>query len=104
MDFQKMQLDHLRQYDKEIANFRTYYFSMEPEERGRFLAHLEKLDAVRQETDWDYNLKINIQYDELDENGETKDWLDCEFSVFTLIHAIKDWEKGEPHAPDCCIP
>jgi hypothetical protein len=97
--------DQLRQFDAEISHLRQFYECLTPDERSRFRAWLKKVAALTSEgAEWGAHLKVRIENDECDEEGNVLRWADAEFLPSTMLSAIAAWDAGEDFAPPGRLP
>ncbi len=87
--------------DNRLTDFRRYYEELPVEERTKARAWLEKLQAFEKEGfGLGLLLRINMQCEECDEEGETIDFTDCTAPPSAMLRAIEAWDKGEPFTPN----
>lgn len=94
----------LREFDNQICVFRQLYESSSPEERAGIREWLERVKVLANEVEWNMNLCVKTEYDEVDDEGNVIDYAGCDFSPSTLLMAIKAWDAGETFAPDGTFP
>ncbi len=103
-DFGVLHLRFLHRLDQQLADLRQAYESYLPGERERIRQLLERAEAVNAElAEMGMWLKVGVEHDERDENGNIVRWADCEFSVVAASLAIRAWDCGEPFTPDSAL-
>jgi hypothetical protein len=95
----------LRRFDEKVSDLRSFYESLDPEEKSKFQAWLKKVKSLDEEGQaWSAQLQVCTEYDICDEDGETLRWADTKFSPQTLLAAIKTWDQGECFVPPSTLP
>jgi hypothetical protein len=94
----------LREFDRRIAEVRDFWDTLNPEERKKMYEWLEKVAALGSSCQLPLTLSVQIHDERFDENGNQIYGSYETFSTFTLLEAIKCWEKGEPFTPDSVLP
>jgi len=103
-DFQRPHNSQLRHFDQETTEFRRVYESLTPDERRGLREWLEAVDALGQKCPFDWCLRVKVEHDEFDENGDKVDERNAEFMAYTMLMAIKCWDEGKPFVPDTVYP
>ncbi|MCE9531098.1 MAG: hypothetical protein K8T89_08235 [Planctomycetes bacterium] len=97
-------LSQQMEFDQKLADFRTYYFELDPDHRKDTREWLEQTVALWSKCPLDMTIRLIPEYDVTDEAGEVIRWADCEFTPSTMLQAIKAWDEGETLTPDTMLP
>lgn len=102
--YRRAMAGQLRRFDDEIIEFRKVFEYSTPEERAEIRAWLEQANDLSKKSKWNMFLKVYVENEEFDEQGE-KIWDGvAEFSTWTMLEAWTDWEKGETYTPESIRP
>lgn len=94
----------LRHFDHEMTEFRHMWEAASEEDRKRLRVWLEKAAALSRECPWNMDLRVDVNNEEFDDEGEQIYGGYVDFAPSTLLAAIDAWEKGQPFTPGSVLP
>jgi hypothetical protein len=97
--FRRHQAREQRRLDEQVADMRSFYASLPPEEKVGLREWLKRLIALWDEFPYEAGLRLRIENDVYDKDGNVLRWGDFEFSPFTILRAIEAWDKGDGFTP-----
>jgi hypothetical protein len=103
-EFHRARNGQLRRFDQEMTEFRRVYESLTPDKRRDVREWLEAVDSLGHRCPFEWCLRVKVEHDEIDENGDKVDERNAEFMAWTMLKAITRWDEGEPFVPDTVFP
>jgi hypothetical protein len=94
----------LRHFDRQLLEVREFHESLGPEERAEMRDWLEKVIKLERECKLTMHLRVHVDNDCFDDDGNQTHGGAANFSASTILAAIASWEKGEPFTPTSIMP